>query len=301
MREVGEILDKGQFEYLPSSTLRGTPNCIFTFDIARTNLVTKLAASFPPFEEYTLDIANGICTSCDEVYIVNKEQVKQYKLESACLKPTIRGNQFNQFTCPANTGESVLYITDSFDKSSAPNIHKYLLRYKALLIQKCVEKKKGAREWHVLFRARYPELFNTPKIIVRQTADRIIAAVDNESGYYCINSVNIVQLLPQFTQEVEFFEGILNSRLIRFFYREISQEAGRVLAEVKPQRIRALPICTIEKESVDAIKAVVRRITHARARGLNSDAEDLQRELDLIIYKLYSLSQSEQSLVESSA
>ena len=301
LSQLHERLVLSRMPLSSSSIVRATPNYMFIFDVERTSLVTKLSALFPPFENYCDDVANGICTSCDEVYIITKAQPKAEQLEPEYLKPSIRGSHFNRFYCPADTGELVLYVTDQFNASRGKNILGYVSRYKSLLIEKCVEKKNGAREWHVLFRARYPKLFDSPKIVIRQTADRIIAALDLHKGYYCINSVNVVQLMDKYERDILFFLGLLNSKLLNFYYREISQELGRVLAEVKPQRIRTLPICEGDEHSRQEIMELVQAISQRKARGYKENTQDLERELDRLVYKLYGLNQQEIQLIEERA
>jgi hypothetical protein len=91
---------------------------------------------------------------------------------------------------PKSTHELILYITPDFDPDTGENIYKYLLANKNMLIQKSVEKKTGKREWHVLFRSWYKELFRTQKNISTKWGS-IICAIDNTSGYFCIDSCNV--------------------------------------------------------------------------------------------------------------
>jgi hypothetical protein len=249
-------LDPKLFPASSSDTVLTTPNSIFGFNIKKISLVNRLSSNGIPFEQFCDDVANGICTGCDEVYIVTKAFVDSERFEKTYLKPCIRGGQMNRYFTPKQTGEFVLYITDSFAPGKSPNVFEYLSKNKSLLIRKSVEKKNGTREWHVLFRGRDEALFKTPKIMIRQTADRIIATPDIEEGYYCINSVNVALLKKEYEQDLTFFIGLLNSSVLHFFYREISQEGGRVLPEVKPQRIRSLPIPKAEV----AQKAIIERL-----------------------------------------
>jgi hypothetical protein len=274
------------------------PTAIFSFDQQTTALVNKLAVGFPPFENFCDDVANGISTSCDDVYIVTAEFAKQENLEKQYLKQCIRGGQFSRYCCPPRTDEFVLYITNNFDPKVGKNIHRYLLANKALLIRKSVEKKKGLREWHVLFRARDENLFVKPKILFRQTGDKIVTAPDHEVGYYCINSVHVALVKKEFESRIQYLLGLLNSRLMTFYYRQISQEQGRVLAEVKPQRIRALPIADVSQSKQTPIVELVDRILAAKKRNPEADTSALEREIDQLVYRLYGLTQEEIAVVE---
>lgn len=263
-------------------------------------MVTKLSSKSTQFSDFCLDVANGISTSCDSIYIVPEAFAKRECFESRHLKPCIRGGQFNRFYCPPETHEFVLYITSDFNPKTEKSIFTYLSQHKKLLIEKCVEKKSGSRDWHILFRSRYTNLFGKPKLLIRQTADRIIAAIDSQVGYYCIDSVNVAILKPSHVERINFFVGLLNSALLNFFYREISQEKGRVLAQVKPQRIKSLPIRDGNSLHKQAITALVDQILATKKRDPKADTTALEREIDRLVYELYGLTGEEIKLVEES-
>jgi type I restriction-modification system DNA methylase subunit len=293
-------LDVHSFPRSSNEMVLGTPNAMFSFDLERTRLIKKLSTGFPSFGDLCEDVANGICTSCDEIYIVPETVATIEQLEGEYLKKCLRGGQFNRYFCPSDTHEYVLYVTDGLGPKHGKNTYAYLLKNKEFLIEKCVEKKSGARAWQILFRGRYPELFVKPKILIRQTSDRIIAAIDDKVGYYCINSVNVALPKPQFVSQTEYLVGLLNSAVLNFFYREISQEKGRVLAEVKPQRIRALPIPTPQPKEEASITDLTRRIVAAKQLNAQADTTVLELEVDRLVYGLYSLTPTEVALVENS-
>jgi adenine-specific DNA-methyltransferase len=242
LEEFPQRLNTRQFIRISSRLVAATPNQIFSFDSKKTGIVNRLSSGFRKFEDFCHDVANGVCTSCDAVYIVDDKLVEEGEFERHFVKPTIRGGQFQRFWVPSHTGDNLLYVTDTFNETNGKRVLKYLAKHRDLLVRKSVEKKAGNRDWHVLFRARYEELFSVPKIMIRQTGDHIVAAADREVGYFCINSVNIAAIKPAHHAAIPFLVGVLNSAVVHFFYREISQEAGRALAEVKPQRVRVLPI-----------------------------------------------------------
>ena len=307
LKELSMNLATEKFARTHKEIIKSTPNSIVSFDTSKAKLVSKLSSEFIPFEVYCTDIANGISTSCDEIYIVSNESAQNWSLEEIYLKPTIRGGQFNRYFCPIFTNEYVLYITKDYNPNEAPNIHKYLTQNKKALITKSVEKRTGNRDWHILFRARYEELFRTPKIIFRQTGDKIIAAKNSNTEYYCINSVHIAKVRNQYQQLLDYFIGILNSKLITFFYREISQEKGRVMAEVKPQRIRSLPIRILEDSEHSRISNLSKNIQYLLKNTSNKPSDEEKKtiklnikEIDNLIYELYNLTENEISIVEES-
>jgi len=87
--------------------------------------------------------------------------------------------------------------------------------------------------------------FFQKKIMVRQTSDRIISALDAE-GYISLKSVhNIVIIDAILTYET--LLCILNSKLMDFYYKFLVPEKGRTFAEVKAVNLKRLPIKKIDE------------------------------------------------------
>ena len=78
------------------------------------------------------------------------------------------------------------------------------------------------------------------KLLMRTTGDTPIVAYDDKQ-YFCINSINL--LLPTSSEpSLPFVLGILNSKLLAFYYRALVQEEGKTFAEVKIVYIEQLPM-----------------------------------------------------------
>ena len=102
------------------------------------------------------------------------------------------------------------------------------------------ESRKGILPWFSLGRSRYEQLFTEPKIIMRQTSDRIRCVYDNE-GYYVLNSILVYKKnTNEYTYK--YIASALNSKLTNYLYRKLTQEEGRTFAEVKPANVRKLYI-----------------------------------------------------------
>jgi hypothetical protein len=188
------------------------------------------------------DIASGISTGGDEAYFLPNSEAA--KLESTLQRPSVVGGMINAYYVPENSGHKILYVTKKSPLSETPKTYQHLLKFREKLSRKR-ETRQGKLPWYSLHWPRYVELFTPPKIVLRQTSDTLIAAKDN-IGYFVLNSVIVVRpSLP----EHDFLCTILNSTLLRTIYRDITQEEGRVFAEVKPINLRSLPIRRISDTS----------------------------------------------------
>ncbi len=90
-------------------------------------------------------------------------------------------------------------------------------------------------------RLRNPAIFERPKILTRQTADRIIAAFDARGEFYYANTLHgITVTTPEV--DAEYLMLWLNSELLNDCYRRRSGETGRVFAQIKIAILRELPV-----------------------------------------------------------
>lgn len=274
------------------------PFSTFSFDITRSKLLNKLLKFKTHFADFCINIFNGISTSCNDVYILSPEQIKRHNIENDFIRPTIKGEHIRKYFIPNIPPLYILYINSSFEIHKVLNTAVYLENNKALLIKKCVEKRNGNRDWYELFRSRDEnELKIHPKIILRQTGDSIIAAIDN-IGYYSIDSTNVIILKPQHYNIINYLLAILNSKLVNFYYQEISQENGRVLAQVKPIRIKGIPVPQKTELFADRISSLVDTIIAAKCADPNADTTSEERQIDRLVYHLYGLTYDEVLIVD---
>lgn len=100
-------------------------------------------------------------------------------------------------------------------------------------------------EQHDLLRKIYKSGFDIeryagPKVLLRQTGDRLVAARD-EKGFFCLNNVHILTARDDPRIDMRFLCGFLMSDTIQRYYQAIALEAGRPLAQVDLATVRTLP------------------------------------------------------------
>jgi len=154
----------------------------------------------------------------------------------------------------------------------------------------------------------------TPKILLRQTADHIIATIDYRGIWF---GRSIIALVPssQSDYRIEYYLGLFNCEYYRWLYNELVQEKGRVFAQVKLSKIEQLPIRTIDFDDPadvaqhDRMVALVERMMglHNKLAGatIPADKKLYQRqieatdgEIDALVYELYGLTEEEIAIVE---
>lgn len=99
--------------------------------------------------------------------------------------------------------------------------------------------------------------------------------------------------------------GLLNSRLLDFFFKRISTNFHGGYFAANKQFIEQLPIRSIdfdrprERQQHDAIVELVRSIIAAKKRNPEADTTELENDVNRRVYALYDLNEEEVGLIET--
>lgn len=162
-----------------------------------------------------------------------------------------------------------------------------------------------------IFRFSPKFLEASPKIIYRQTADRIIATIDLNK-YYLDKTVHLI--IPKENVELNMISilGILNSKLMFYFYRDIVREKGRTFAQVKTIYIKKIPLKFNEEIENKISKLVKKQLEKTKRLNKIGDKKTGERErieqeikkidtkIDQLVYNLHGLTKKEIAIVEES-
>lgn len=143
-------------------------------------------------------------------------------------------------------------------------------------------------------RLRNSSLFENKKILTRQTSDSIIAAYDVDNFYYANTLHGAV--IQDLSYDPLYLLGILNSKLITFYYRTITAEEGKVFAQVKIELLKLLPIKKTKDQQkiIDIVNALINQIKIDD----NNTNDNYIDQIDIMVYKLYELSYAEVLVVD---
>ncbi|MFH1078486.1 MAG: TaqI-like C-terminal specificity domain-containing protein [Patescibacteria group bacterium] len=183
----------------------------------------------------------------------------------------------------------------------------------------CASPKKYLRTNYVpekdeYFSIRPNEKYRKARFVIRQTAAYPIVG-PREGAIYFRNSL-LALYEPKDGTDVRFIVGVLNSKLIKWLYRILVQEAHQqAFPQVKVKNLRVLPIKMLnlqapkDVEMHDALVKLVDEIIllNLKNRETTSETERvaLQRQIDAtdqqidrLVYKLYGLTEDEIRIVE---
>jgi len=143
--------------------------------------------------------------------------------------------------------------------------------------------------------------YSQEKLFLRQTGDSLICAYDND-GLLALNNVHVGNLI-NVKYSIKFIAALINSNLLNYYYRNISLETGRVMAQIDIETIDCLPIKNLEIEKQRDIIELVDQILMI-AKDDNStkikqqQVNCLKEKIDQMVYKLYGLTEEEIKVVE---
>ncbi|MFC1557690.1 TaqI-like C-terminal specificity domain-containing protein, partial [candidate division KSB1 bacterium] len=168
-----------------------------------------------------------------------------------------------------------------------------------------IESGKSLGQHSLLFRNRYVPLdqsvyksgfdagkYSNPKIFLNQTGYKLKAFFDT-NGYFCLNNLHIGYPVHE-KADLRFFTVLLNSRLMSFYYRIMSMEQGRVLAQTDIDFLEQLPVGTDDSVYREAVDLLEKHFT-VHAASVNGGAvchsctipAAIQRRLDLLLSQWY--------------
>ena len=235
------------------------------------------------------EVACGISTGANDAFSVKRSDIEAEGLEESTIYKLIGGRDIDSYSFKWDENY-IIYTNKNSNIKALPNIERHLEKYKEKLSKKR-ETVKGTLPWWSLHWPRTKELFENHKIVMRQTADKIRATIDEE-GYYALDSIIIVNLKQNSDVSYKYLLGIINSRVTNYIYRNLTQEKGRAFAQVKPKNVGKLYVPTMQDNERYQVELLVDDILQSRV----TIKEGMDR-IDSVLYKFYGFNQDEINMI----
>jgi len=147
------------------------------------------------------------------------------------------------------------------------------------------------------------DVIHNPKLFVRQTGDSLTAAVDF-NGYYHLNNVHSFAL-DNDRLDLLYLLALFNSKLLDKYYKFISLEEGRTMAQTDIETLEKLPIKDIPKfqqkpfiDLVNQILSITKSKDYLQNKQKQAKVKKIQDKIDKLVYRLYGLDEEEIKIVE---
>ena len=201
--ELTAIYTNGGFSFLPKSNKSIIEKC----------------NQFDKLKDIAEDVATGVSPGLGDAFVISNELSLKLNLEEEILENLITGGGINKFVLDPKDSKKLIYCTSQTKIEKYDNCFKHLSSFRERLDGR-TETKTGVIPWYIMLRPRRKKLFEEPKILLRQTANRIIACYD-EDKWYCLKSGLIIQLPKQSKIHYYYLLGVLNSSTMNFLYQDL--------------------------------------------------------------------------------
>ena len=143
-----------------------------------------------------------------------------------------------------------------------------------------------------LHRPREERLFLAEKkILLPRRATKIVATIDYQQ-YYALNTAYIC-LNKENNYETEFLLGVMNSKLVDYFYSKLFMGWQITIPALE---VIPIPYCTREKQL--KVCSLVKNAINTKRTNPSADTSALESEIDRLVYQLYGLTEEEIKIVE---
>jgi len=148
------------------------------------------------------------------------------------------------------------------------------------------------------------DVIHNPKLLLRQTGDGLTGTVDYDC-YYHLN--NIHSFAPNNNElDILYLLALINSRLFDYYYKNISLEANRTMAQTDIETLENLPVKKISVDQqkpfiniVNKILAITKDNDYLENPTNQSKVKEYERQIDQMVYELYGLTKEEIKIVEN--
>lgn len=293
---------------IPQSSLRADGWQLV--DTQTLGLMEKLRTGSTPLGEYVKGrFYYGIKTGFNEAFVIDQTTrdrlIAEDPRSAEIIKPWLRGRDVKRW-CIEWAELYIIAIPKGSDKginhpwikakteakaraifaNTYPAIYRHLSQFEEQLR---IRQDQGDYWWELRACAYYAEL-EKPKIIYPDIGKRPEFAFDNRKSYMG----NTLYCIPD---QAEFLLGILNSKVIEYFYLQISTQIQQGYLRFFTQYMEQLPVPVSSPTLRSDIESIVGELLALRGQGPR--VAELEAELNRLVYQAYDLTPAEIKLIEA--
>ncbi|KAA6495753.1 class I SAM-dependent DNA methyltransferase [Helicobacter pylori] len=315
--------DKENLKNTPSLLMRQNALSTESFIFANTTLLDlrdKMEKSGTPLKDWGIQIYRGILTGCNEAFIIPTEKrdeilkncddaqkdekgMSERERTIELIKPILRGKDIKRYSYEwahlwvINTHNG--YTSDLKFKIPPIDIEKYPAikahldsHYDAIVTRS----DQGDTPYH-LRNCAYLEDFEKEKIVYPCIMAKEPCFVYEEKGFYAPAPANII---TGDKIEIKYLTALLNSKCIYFAMRKFYMGGG-IEGELKTNNLEKIPIPKITEKNQELAQKITdcaERILKLKAKDPKANTQELEKEIDALVYQLYNLTDEEIKIIE---
>lgn len=293
----------------------------WNFAVGRDAAVFEKLSQMPAkLDDIAERMAQGIRTSANEIYVLDLVKTKgqlitaysqmlerEVVLEREAVSLFLQGREIKHYrVLPSGKVVIIPYSSDKHAtalikeqefKKKYPHTFAYLLENKAYLQNRENGKMSGAN-WYGFVYPKNIEMMANLKILVPDIADRASFALD-EAGQYAFTSGYGITLKDGVGESPKYVLGLLNSKLLDFYWKKISTHLRGGFFRYFTQFIKQLPIRRInfsdqtEGKQHQQMVTLVDYLLFLKAKTSENESRDqlmvsyFEQIIDALVYELY--------------
>ncbi|GAA9514045.1 hypothetical protein UBN26_14840 [Helicobacter pylori] len=313
--------DKNDLKSAHSLSMKQNALSTESFIFANTTLLDlrdKIESVGTPLKDWDIQIYRGILTGCNEAFIIPTEKREEIlnacktqeerKRTEALIKPILRGKDIKRYSYEW-AGEWVINTHNGYTsalKSKIPpvDIEKYpatKAHLDAHLDTIATRSDQGDTPYH-LRNCAYLEDFEKEKIVYGEIVQEPRFYLDNgecELGGFYAEATSFILT----GEHLRYLLGMLHSKLITFAFKTFYAGGGLGESGYRYQKafIERLPIPQITEKNQELARKITdcaERILKSKENDPKANTQELEKEIDTLVYQLYNLTDEEIKIIE---
>lgn len=229
----------------------------------------------------------------DGIFVLSEEEIRKFNVseeeKKEILKPFYTTEEINKYISKKQNKYFIIYTDSSYKNeekmSKYPNLKKHLDRFLEVITS--VNKPYG------LHRSRKQDNFEGEKIFA------IRKSVNYPRFSYCdfdcyVNRTFMIIKTDKIN--MKYLTGLLNSKLIAFWLKYMGKMQGSNY-QIDKEPLMNIPIKKAISEIENQIINLVDRII--KLKKLDKDTQELENQIDEMVYDLYELTEEEKELIRN--
>ena len=278
----------------------------------------KIEAVGTPLKDWDIQINYGIKTGCNEAFIIdeakraeileNCHDAAERKRTEQIIRPILRGRDIKRYAY--EWAELYLIATHNgygktprIDINDYPAVRKWLdeggIAYNGKLYMGYPQLVTRADQGDTPYNLRncaYMDDFNKPKIVWADLARTGNAFIYDEAGFTAPNTTYLIA--SDDTSMLKYLIGLLNSKAILQYLDWVSAKLDETGWRWFKQYVELFPIPSTSTD-VGRIINLVNQVLVLKKANPSADTSSVEREIDLIVYRLYGLTAEEASAIDN--
>jgi adenine-specific DNA-methyltransferase len=262
-------------------------------------LLTKIKSIGTPLKDYVNGkIYYGIKTGLNEAFVIDKETkdrlISEDPKSAEVIKPFLAGRDIKRYQTPV-ADKYLIFTRRGIEIEKYPAIYNHLLQFKENLDPKPNDyngewngRKPGSYKWfEIQDSIDYFKEFEKSKVMLPDISLKCEALIDESEGLY---SVNTAYIIPELTKSDL---GLLNSKLILFYYSNLSQTIRGGYYRFIKQYLAQIPMV-----KTNILDEIVSQTIELKKQNPTADTTYLEKQIDQLVYQLYELTEEEIKIIE---